>query len=220
MTNSKFQINLEFQSPVSPQAGFTLIEILVAIFGFSLIIVGLVALFSNLFTVSRQQSSLLSDTDFARKLAFQIASELRNGVTGSNGAYVLDTASDQQIIFYSPNADTDSGVERIRYYVQNGKLWKGVTNYNGSLYDTSTEQSLVVQSDLANASSTPVFYYYDGTYTGSSTQVSLTQPVNVTAVKFVKINLQIYNKAGVKNSNIYTINESAAIRNLKTNLGN
>lgn len=202
------------------ESGFTLIEMLVAIFGFGMIIVGLVALFSNLFTVSRQQSTLLSDADLGRKLAFQIASELRNGMTGSNGAYVLDTAADQQIIFYSPNADKDSGVERIRYYVQSGKLFKGITEYNGSAYNTSTEQSAIVQSDLANASSTPVFYYYDGTYTGSSTQTSLVQPVNVTAVKFVKVNLQIYNKAGVKNTNTYTITASAAIRNLKTNLGN
>lgn len=192
----------------------------VAIFGFGLIIVGLIALFSNLFVSSSQQGGLLSDTDLARRLAFQISSELRNGVTGSNGAYVLDTAEDQQIIFYSPNADNDPGIERIRYYVQRGSLWKGVTEYNGSGYNTSTEQTYVVQKDLANSSSTPVFYYYDGNYTGSSTQTSLAQPVNVTAVKFVKVNLQIYNKAGVKNTNIYTITSSATIRNLKTNLGN
>ena len=36
-------------------------------------------------------------TDQARNLAFQIASELRNGQSGANGAYVLDTAADQQI---------------------------------------------------------------------------------------------------------------------------
>jgi hypothetical protein len=44
-------------------------------------------------------------------------------------------------------------------------------------------------------------------------------PVNATQVKFVKVNLQIYNKAGITNKNTYTITASAAIRNLKTNLG-
>lgn len=204
----------------NPKAAFTLVEIIVAIFGFTLIIFGLLALFSGIFTTSRQQSTLLSDTDYARKLAFQIASELRNGATGANGAYVLDTAQDQQIIFYSPNADKDSGVERVRYYAQGGSLYKGVTEYNGSAYNTSTEATVIVQKDLANSSTTPVFYYYDGNYTGSSTQTSLSQPVNVTAVKFVKVNIQIYNKAGVTNSNVYSITASAAVRNLKTNLGN
>jgi Tfp pilus assembly protein PilV len=202
------------------QSGFTFIEILIAIFGFGMIVVGLLSLFSGIFTFSRQQSTLLSDADYGRKLAFQIAAELRNGISGANGGYILDTAQNQQIVFYSPNADVDSSIERIRYYVQSGKLYKGVTEYNGTTYNTSTEQSVVVQNDLANSSSTPVFYYYDGNYTGSSSQTSLVQPVNVTSVKFVKINLQVYNKGGVKNTNTFTITASAAIRSLKTNLGN
>jgi len=198
-------------------AGFTLIELTVALFGFSLIVWGLIALFSGIFTSSSQQSGLLSDSDQARKLAFQIATELRNGQTGTNGAYVLDTAGDQQIVYYSPNADNDASVEKVRYFVQNGKLWKGIIEYSGG-YSTSTEKTAIVQNDLANGVN-PVFYYYDGTYTGSSTQVSLSQPVNPTLVKFVKVSLQIYNKAGVKNTNTYTVTASAAIRNLKTNLG-
>lgn len=200
------------------RAGFTFIEIIVAIFGFTLIIGGVVALFSGIFRSSSQQSTLLSDADSARKLAFQIANEIRNAQTGSNGAYVLDTAGDQQIVYYSTNADTDNSIERIRYFVQNSKLYKGTTEYNGTTYNTSTEKTVLVQNDLANGA-TPLFYYYDGTYLGSTTQASLVQPVNVTAVKMVKLNLQIYNKGGVKNTNTYTVTASASIRNLKTNLG-
>jgi Tfp pilus assembly protein PilV len=204
--------------PLKSGAGFTLIEIIVVVFGFSLIIWGLIGLYSGIFTLSNQQSGLLSDADQARNLAFQIAFELRNGQTGSNGAYVLDTAASQQIIFYA-NIDATPAVERVRYFVQNSQLWKGITQYNGSTYNTSTETTYIVQKDLANSSSTPVFYYYDGSYTGSSTQSSLAQPVNQVQVKFIKVNLQIYDKAGVKNTNTYTVTASAAIRNLKTNLG-
>jgi len=197
--------------------GFTLIELVVAIFGFSLIMWGLIGLFSGIFRSSDQQGGLLADTDQGRKLAFQIATEIRNAQTGLNGAYVLDTAANQQIIYYS-NSDKDSSIERIRYFTQNGQLWKGITEYNGTTYATTTEKTALMQSDLANGSN-PVFYYYTGDYIGSSTQSSLTQPVNVTQVKFVKVTLQIYNKAGVKNTNTFTIIASAAIRNLKTNLG-
>ena len=198
--------------------GFTIVELLVVIFGFSLIAWGLIALVSNIFLFSNQQSGLLSDTDQARSLAFQIASELRNAQTGSNGAYVLDTAATGTVIFYSPVADADPGIERVRYFVQNGQLWKGITDYNGSTYNTGTEQTVIVQKDLANGAN-PIFYYYDGSYTGSTTQTSLALPVNVTQVKFVKVSLQIYNKAGVKNTNTYAVTAGAAIRNLKTNLG-
>ncbi|MBI5530949.1 MAG: type II secretion system protein [Candidatus Doudnabacteria bacterium] len=199
------------------QQGFTLIELLIAIFGFTLIIWGLISLVSNVFFASKTQSGLLSDIDQARRLAFQITTELRSGQTGNNGSYVLDTAGNQQIIFYG-NSDMDSGVERIRYFAQNGSLYKGVTEYNGTTYNTTTEKTILVQSNLANGAN-PVFYYYDGSYTGSSSQSPLSQPVNVTQVKFIKVAIQIYNKAGVKNTNIYTVNASATIRNLKTNLG-
>ncbi len=201
----------------SSQEGFTLIELLVAIFGFGLIIWGLIGLMSNIFFSSSQQSGLLSDSDQARRLAFQISKELRNGQTGSNGAYVLDTAADQQLIFYS-NADTDTAVERIRYFVSAGKLFKGVTEYNGTTYATTTEKTSVVQNNLANGSA-PVFLYYDGSYTGAGNQAALSAPINVSLVKFVKINLQIFNKAGIKNTTAYTVTASAAVRNLKTNLG-
>jgi Tfp pilus assembly protein PilV len=202
---------------INNSSGFTLIEMMVAIFGFVLIIWGLVGLYSNIFVTSSQQTGLLADADYARKLVFKIANEIRNGQTGSNGAYLLNTAGDQQIVFYS-NADIGADVERIRYYTSGGILYKGVTEYNGATYNTTTEVSTIVQKDLANGSN-PIFYYYDGTYTGSSTQASLTQPVSLINVKFIKVSLQIFNKAGVKKTNTYTVTSSAAIRNLKTNLG-
>lgn len=190
----------------------------VAIFGFSVVMWGMVGLLSNIFLSSGQQTGLLVDADYARKLVFKIAHEIRNGQTGSNGGYVLNTAENQQIIFYS-NADTDGAVERIRYFVQSDALYKGVTEYNGSTYNTSTEVTTLVQKGLGNGAS-PIFSYYDGNFVGSSTQAALVQPVNVTGVKFIRISLNILNKAGNKGTNSYTVTSSAAVRNLKTNLGN
>lgn len=228
MANSKYQINSQNQNVknrhlkleignLKLNEGFTLIEIIVVIFGFALIAWGMIGLISNIFTISNQQGGLISGSDQARKLAFNIAFQLRNGQTGSDGSYVLASAGAQQIVFFA-NIDSTPAVERVRYYVQNNQLWQGITYYNNSTYNISTEVAAMVQNNLANGNN-PVFYYYDGTYIGSSTQASLAQPVNVTQVKFVKINVQVYDKAGVKNNNIYNVTAGAAIRNLKTNLG-
>ena len=200
------------------RAGFTLIEVVVAVALFTLISYGLITLVSRIFTLSSKDRSAISDSDQARKLVFKIITQIRNATTGNNGAYPIDTAAAQQLIFYS-NADTDPSIERIRYFLQNGSLYEGVTEFNGSTYNTSTETTWVVQNDIANNSTTPLFYYYDGTYTGSSSQSSLAQPVNVTQVKFIKLNMQIYNKAGLTGTSYYTVTGSGAIRNLKSNLG-
>jgi prepilin-type N-terminal cleavage/methylation domain-containing protein len=202
-------------------SGFSLIELVVAIAIFTVLSLGVVALVSNIFTGSNQQAALLANSDQARQAAARLTNELRNATTAATGAYAIDTAADQQLIFYS-NADTDQATERIRYYIQGGKLYRGVVEPTGSpaAYNTASEASAVVQNDIGNGS-TPLFYYYNDTYDGTSSHnTPLSQPVNVTAVRFIKFNLMIFNKAGVKNTNTYTITAGAAIRNLKTNLGN
>lgn len=212
--NFEFEIlNLKFKE------GFTLAETIVSIFAFAIIMLGLVALVSQIFTGTNKQSMVLADTDQARKLGYGIINELRNAQTANNGAYPLEVAQNQQIVFYS-NADRDSSIERIRYYLSGGKLYRGVVDYNGSGYNTSTEVSRLVQNNVANSTTTPLFLYYDSNYVGSSTQISLSQPITMTQVKYVRLNIQIYNKAGLKDTNVYTLNIGGAIRNLKTNLGN
>jgi type II secretory pathway pseudopilin PulG len=200
------------------ERGFTLVELLVAVFSFTLISMGLFALTSSIFTSYRQQGGLLSDIDQARKISNNITNQFRDAQTVS-GAYPLEVAGDQNITFYS-NFDNDASIERIRYFLQNGQLWEGVIQPVGSpaVYNTSTESTFKVLDNVGNGSN-PVFYYYDGSYVGSSTQVSLTQPINVTQVKFVQLKLQIIKKAGVTNTNSFTVTASGAIRNLKTNLG-
>jgi hypothetical protein len=102
--------------------------------------------------------------------------------------------------------------------VQNGSLKKGITAYAGGGYATSTESSVTVQRNV-NAAAGAIFSYYDGSYAGLTAQTPLSSPVNVTQVKFVKISLPIYNTAGKSNANYFTMSAGAALRGLKTNLG-
>lgn len=198
--------------------GFTLIEVLIAIFIFSLISVAIVMTVSNLFSAATRQSGLLADQDQARKLIFQVTNELRNAASGANGAYQLESAGDQQLVFFT-NADPSTiTTQRVRYYLQNNQVYKGITKYSGGTYSASTEKTFLVQNNIAS-STAPLFYYYDGDYTGSSTQTSLAQPVSAADVKFIEMNIQILNKAGVINQNFYSVTGGAAIRSVKNNLG-
>lgn len=199
--------------------GFTLIELLVSVAGFTVLMLGIMALLSNMFSVNRQQGALLSDQDQVRKLSFTAMTELRNSVASNTGAYPLVDASAQQLMFYS---DIDGGldVERVRYFYQNGDLKKGIVKPTGNplTYNFATETIVTVQKNVANGA-TPIFYYYNGSYSGV-TENPLTQPVNVTAVKLVKISLSVYLKGGVTNANSYAVTAIGTLRNLKNNLGN
>lgn len=198
--------------------GFTIIEVTIVVFGFSLIAVGLIALVSQLLTASFKQTGESATIDQARSAVASAMNELRNATTGTNGAFALDTTQSQQVIFYS-NVGFGPTAPKIRYFAESGKLYKGVIYPVNNVYNSSAEVTTLVLNNLV-ATSSPIFYYYDGTYDGTpATDHPLTQPVNVTQVKFVKISLPIYNKAGVLSNNIYTVTAGAALRNLKTNLG-
>lgn len=200
------------------QDGFTLIEIIVAIALFTIIVTGMVALWSNMFTVNRQQGDLLSDQDQTRKLTFRLMTELRNAQASNTGSYALAEASNQQLTFYS-NIDGGNDIERLRYYVQNGRLMRGVVKPTGSplTYNFGTETSTIVQNNLANGANA-IFYYYNGSYDGV-TDNPLSQPVSVASVRAVRASVQVFLRAGVTNTNSYTSTAIGTIRSLKTNLG-
>ncbi len=199
------------------QKGFTIIEMVVVIGIFGLISVGLIALVSGVLVQGTRQGTSLADTDQARRVSLRLNQELRNAEYSDSGAYPLNTADNQQIIFFS-NVDNDTDIERVRYYVQNGALYRGEVQPSGSpvTYNTANEVSRVVQNNVANGSN-PIFYYYNENYDGT-TGNALTQPVNVTQVTFVKLNLTIYNKASTKNTT-YSVTGGSSIRSIKTNLG-
>lgn len=198
--------------------GFTLIEVVVSVGLFSLIAVGIVVLVSQILGQTNQQSGYLADSDQARKLGFKIMQELRNSVPSNTGGYALESAGAQEIIFYS-NVDGGVDIERVRYFLQNGKLMRGEVKPTGNplTYNLANETTQVVENNIANGNN-PIFYYYDGNYAGT-TDTYLSQPVNVSLVTLVKMNLQIFHKATANSTAYYTVTASASIRNLKTNLG-
>jgi len=209
--------NPHFQFQIA-NPGFSLIEALVSVAIFSLLIVGIISLVSFMLTNNTRQSKLLSNNEQALHGVFAIMTEFRNATTAANGSYPITTAGDQQLIFYSLSGAT---VNRINYFIQGGILKKGVIVPAGSppVYNVGQEVVTTVQTDVSNGA-TPLFLYYDDNYDGV-TGTPLVQPVNVTKVKFIKINLSIYNKGGVNGTtNSYTVTAGGSIRNLKSNLGN
>ncbi len=204
----------------SNQTGFTLIEVTTSVALFTLVGLGIIMAVSNLVTATKQQGQLSSDADQSRRFTFQALNELRGAITSSTGGYPLQEALDQEIIFYS-NVDGGIDIERVRYYISSGSLYRGIVKPTGNplTYNVGSEASTIVQRNVANGG-TALFTYYNGTYNGVSGS-ALTQPVDVTDVSYVKINLMITNKAGKSTStNTYTVTAGGSLRNLKVNLGN
>jgi len=201
------------------QAGFTLMETLLTIFIFGLLVTGTTLLIKNIFSVSEQQNGILSNTNQATLISSAFVNELRNATYGANGAYPINQAANNQLIFYSTATSVNGTVSQIRYYISGNTLYKGITNPGGNplSYVGQTEKVTTLLTQMSMGGN-PLFYYYDGTYNGSGN--SLTEPVNINVIRFIKINLTILKDITPTGNSTFTVSAGASIRNLKTNLGN
>ena len=194
---------------------------LVTISIFVTLIFGVATILNDIFVNSSQELSSMSNIDQARSALSVFTNEIRNATTASNGSYPLNQASSSQIIFYSNFRTANGAVERIRYYVSGNTLYKGTVLPSGSplAYNLSSESVSLVATGISNGS-TPLFYYYDGSYDGSAGANALVQPVNINQVRFIKMNLTVLNRITLKDNSTFSISSGAAIRSVKDNLGN
>ena len=197
--------------------GFTIIELIITVSLFAtLFILGSTMLTDVLFG-SKQQFLAMTNIDQSVVVASKFTNDLRNATNGSDGSFPLYLAESNQIIFYS-NSNASNPL-RIRYYLSDNKLYRGVITPTGSplSYNLAQEVITMVQSDVVN-NTEPVFTYFDGNYSGS--EDPLVQPVNINDVKYIKMNLVILKQNQSQSQSTFSVTAGGVIRNLKNNLGN
>ena len=200
--------------------GFTLIETLVTIAIFGLVMVATVNLLSLIFQGTATNPNALNAVDQAQAAANNFVNQVRDANYGNDGSYPLNQASTTQIIFFSPyGSGSSSTIDRIRYFVSSSTLYEGITAPSGSpySYNTANEHVLPVVLNISGVGTSTVFYYYSGSYAGTSSPLS--QPVNLNQVTYVKMTFSVKLNEILNATSSSVITTGAAIRNLKTNLG-
>lgn len=195
--------------------GLTMVEVLVALGIFILLSGGIVELLLWGLHGRDVVWEQLSTQNEGRKIVQDFTTELRRANASSIGAYPLEVAQAQQIVFYS-NIDSDSWRERVRYFLVGKELKKGVTKPSGNplSYSAANEVVTVAVNDVANGSES-VFYYYDQNYSSAS-GTAMTLPINIPSVRMVGIKLMLEEKPNVAPVPFY-IESKVEIRNLKSN---
>ena len=195
--------------------GFTMLEMIV--------VVGLFAMFAGAIAemmiwgnhakdvifeqLSKQNDGRIASQDFLN--------DLRRASYSSVGAYPLEMANANEIIFYS-NVDTDSWKERVHYFVSGTTLRRGITKPSGTplTYNSANEIAADVAHDLNNT--TTLFYYYDQNYDGITNTSTMSFPINISQVRMAGIKLWLDLRPNVSPAPLY-IEGKTEIRNLKSN---
>lgn len=195
--------------------GFTLIETLmtIGIFAIAIAIIGGFVIYSYRSINLSFGKALVIDN--ARKVVNSCSHELREARQSDDGAYLLASADDFEIIFYS-DIDTDSGVEKIRYFLESGKLKKEITNPTGNpaVYG-SPETAETISSYVANDPDEPLFFFYDQNYQGQEDDLPLTTPVSAEDLTSVRlVGTRVIIDADTQNSDILIIETKTRLRNV------
>lgn len=201
--------------------GFTLIEMLVTVAVYGLLMVVAANLLVIVFKNANTNPNALNSIDQAQAAAANFVNLVRDAAYGNDGSYPLGEASTTEVIFFSPYGTGSSAtVDRIRYYISGSTLYEGITAPSGSpsSYNLANEKVSSVVAGVSGIGTSTIFYYFTGTYGGTSTPLS--QPVNVNQVTYITMNFSVNLDEVRGSSATSSISTGAAIRNLKTNLGN
>ncbi len=202
---------------VNSNKGFSIVELLIAIF-ITLIIITVIILVQN--SVLDQQQIVTNSyisMNTANYNVQQIIKEIRNCQTGDSGSYLLETLNDQEITFYS-NVDSDDQIERITYRLEGSDLVKSVINPTDYpiQYRTEDAQTKTVAENVVNGEQS-LFYYYNGNYPQDETNNPLAPNQRATQTRMIGIDLIINVNEKILKKN-YRIESFAQIRTLKDNL--
>jgi type II secretory pathway pseudopilin PulG len=197
-------------------AGFTLVELLIVLGILFVVIGGVVTLFVDTFSFNRSVSNNLGVNGEARRTLKVMMQEVRTMSPSSLGAYPLVQAGTSSLIFYSDIGST-TVKERVRYFLQNGALKKGVVQATGTplVYNLGAESIVELVHVLKNSSTSPIFSYYDDTYAGTTT--ALVSPFDISTVRLIKVDLHI-GLATTSSSTSGIYSTQISLRNLKDNL--
>jgi type II secretory pathway component PulJ len=192
--------------------GFSIIETIIAITIFTIATIAIMTFVVQNYLMLRRINEQVEAQNQARKAVKTMIKELRNANVADTGAYTIESASSTSLVFFA-NIDSSSDRERVRYFLQGSDLKKGVIKPSGLpiKYNPIDEVVSTVAGYVRNLS----FLYFDGNYTGS--QAPLSEPINVTEVKFVRVSLEVDVVPNVKPDG-FVLTSEVSLRNLKENL--
>lgn len=198
------------------QNGFTLAELVIVIGISSIILMTMFNFGAEIFSFNARSSSNLTAQNDARRVLKVMIKELRSTSPSSAGAYPLAAVGTSSITFFS-NVDSDVQKEQVRYFLQGTTLRRGVINPSGNpiTYNSGSEVVTTLIPNVRNATSTSIFSYFTGSFTGTST--ALVQPVSPTAVRFVHIYVTL-DPDPIKSTGPLEVESQVTLRNLKDNL--
>jgi prepilin-type N-terminal cleavage/methylation domain-containing protein len=205
------------KKPLNSRNGFTLIEILIVVVLGSAIVLVVSNLSGNITLLNGLVGQeLQSKSDVSQTLQI-VTEEIQSAADSGNGSYPIASASTSSFTFYD-DINHNGTIEQVNYFVTSSTLYKGVIEPTGTpaTYPTSTETITSIIGSVTIPTSTPLFQYFDATYTG--TQAPMAEPVVVSNIRLVLMSFEVVtSQPGESATTPQQFSTLVDIRNLRSN---
>ena len=121
-TKNKIKFKWFVQNDIANHA-FTLVETIVAIGIFVIACLVIAAFITNSYKLQNFTFEQSTAIDEARRGIETMVKELREVLPGDTGAYPIESADDQEIIFYA-DFDRDDAIEKVHYWLDENDFKK------------------------------------------------------------------------------------------------
>lgn len=197
--------------------GFTLLEIIIAIFIFTAVVVVAAVLSLYYFRDYSFSFEEYRSVSQAQTTLTNIVREIREARLGDNGAWPIVEANDTSFTFYS-DVTGDGRTDRVRYFLSGSDFMKGVIEPTAVpvSYPPGTEILRTVTSDV-DVGTTPIFTYYNGNWPSDLANNPLVPSSRPLQTRLVKLYLR-FNIHPNSGSEPFEMTTSVQIRTLKDNL--
>ncbi|MDB5189955.1 MAG: Type pilus pilin [Parcubacteria group bacterium] len=190
--------------------GFTLVELLTVISITSVVLLALTSVIRSFYINNAYLLERTESLSSAQRGVSDSIKTIREASYGDDGSYPIAAAGTSTITVYA-NIDSDSAVEKVKYYLSGTNFYRVIYQATGSppVYSSTPVSTTTIATYARNASSTPLFTYYDT----NGVQLSTTSPV-LASISSVQVSLLVDlnpNRA----PNVFTLTESATLRNIK-----
>lgn len=197
--------------------GFSLIEVIVTIFIFTLTLTAVTGFIIYLYRAYSYSFEQIQAINEARKGIETMVKEIREAEYGDDGSYPLKEAGDFQFIFYS-DIDRDESVERVRYFLDGTDFKKGIIEPSSDPPQyVLTDETVSILSFYVRNTSESIFTYYNGDWPTDSVNNPLPTLTRLTDTKLMHVYLKI-NIDPDRPPDNFELESDTQIRNLKTNL--
>jgi prepilin-type N-terminal cleavage/methylation domain-containing protein len=200
---------MQLPSSNNHRRGFTLVELLTVISITTVVMLALTSIIRSFYINNAYLLERTESLSSAQRGVSDSIKAIREASYGDDGSYPIAVAGTSTITIYS-NVDGDGSIEKVKYFLSGTNFYRVVYNATGSppSYNVSPTSTTTIATYARNASTTPVFTYYDT----NGTQLSTTSP-SIASISSVQVSLLVDlnpNRA----PNVFTLTETATLRNI------